>query len=126
MEQFALQMQLKAKLAQVDGVTDRFELLGADRQAQREVRIVHWEQKLQELAQVLGTNLDALPRRKSAPEKVLLAAAMKATSSVSNGWLAQRLRMGATTSISPLLYRFRQHGGAEQPAFRATLSRLST
>jgi hypothetical protein len=43
--------------------------------------------------------LAALPTKKSAEAKVLLAAAMKAATSASNGWLAERLVMGKPASV---------------------------
>ena len=45
--------------------------------------------------------------RKSAPEKVRLAALLKAGTAVSNGWLAERLRMGQPASVSQFVRRFR-------------------
>jgi hypothetical protein len=51
-----------------------------------------------------------------------LAAALKATTSVSMGWLAQRLQLGATDSVGSLLHRFRASGATERPASKATLS----
>lgn len=41
-----------------------------------------------------------LIERKSPPDKALLAAVLKATTSASNGWLGRRLAMGAPTSAS--------------------------
>src|SRR5664280_3679970 len=49
-----------------------------------------WEEKLGELARRARVDLDRLPPRCSSPEKVLLAAALKRTASVSNAWLAKR------------------------------------
>ncbi len=46
-------------------------------------------------AQALGIELNKLPARFSAPEKVSLAAVMKSATSVANGWLAEGLRTGA-------------------------------
>jgi hypothetical protein len=47
------------------------------------------------------------PLLKSAPAKLKLATAMKMTTSVSNPWLAQRLQMGAASSVTSLVHRFR-------------------
>jgi hypothetical protein len=79
----------------------------AGRNATRDARSEWWEYRLRVLAQALAINLAELPRKKSAPEKLTLAAAMKDTTSVSLGWLARRLQMGATDSIASLLTRFR-------------------
>jgi hypothetical protein len=59
-------------------VRARFELLGSDREAHREVRAAGWEKELQRLAGAMGVNLAVLPEKRSAVEKVQLAAAMKA------------------------------------------------
>jgi hypothetical protein len=61
------------------------------------------------IAQARGINLASLPRKKSACDKLTLAAAMKDATSVSLDWLAQWLQMGATASVSSLLTRFRAH-----------------
>ena len=65
-----------------------------------------WEQRLAELARGAGVDLQSQPVRKSAPEKVRLAAAMKRCTSVSNGWLAGRLRMGQPASASQFVRRY--------------------
>jgi hypothetical protein len=56
--------------------------------------------------------------------KVRLAAALKRTTSVSNGWLAERLQMGQPASVSQFVRRFVLAGGLEEPAFSAALSRV--
>ena len=65
-----------------------------------------WEERLQTLAAAAKVDLQKLGPRKSAPAKVLLAAAMKCSSSVSNGWLAQRLAMGQPASASQFVRRW--------------------
>jgi len=70
----------------------RFGGLGPD-----EVRIEReefWEERIQLLAKEANVDLAQLAPRKSAPQKVLLAAALKESTSVSSGWLSQRLVMG--------------------------------
>jgi putative transposase len=64
-----------------------------------------WEERLQHLAKVGGISLTSLGSKKSHPEKVLLAAAMKRSSSVSNRWLAERLKMGEPASVSQFVRR---------------------
>jgi hypothetical protein len=91
-----------------------------------EWREEHWEGMLQKAARVLKVRLDALPAQKSAPEKVQLAALLKASSAVSNGWLAQRLGMGQPASVSQFVRRFRQAKADGTPAFQAALSRVKT
>ncbi|MBG7606851.1 MAG: hypothetical protein IZT59_02300 [Verrucomicrobia bacterium] len=44
--------------------------------------------------------------RKSAPEKVLIAVLLRERTSVSNGWIAQRLAMGYTGAVSRLTGMF--------------------
>jgi REP element-mobilizing transposase RayT len=66
----------------------------------------HWEERLQELARVAKVALGTMPPPKSHPEKVLLASAMKASSSVSNTWLAERLAMGQPASVSQFVRRW--------------------
>jgi len=85
-------------------------LLGADKVSWREEMALAWEKKLQDAARVAEIDLVALPVRRSAPEKVRLAAVMKATTSVSNGWLAQRLGMGQPASVSQYVRRLRLRG----------------
>jgi hypothetical protein len=65
-----------------------------------------WEEKLQAYADAWKVDLNGLSPQKSAPEKVRLAAALKRTTSVSNTWLAQRLKMGAPASASQFVRRF--------------------
>jgi len=103
--------ELRARLREAAEQRSHFELVGADRDATREARSEWWEDRLRGLAQSLSIDLAALPRKKSAPEKLTLAAAMKDTTSVSLGWLAQRLQMGATDSVASLLTRFRARNG---------------
>ena len=107
------------------GVQERFELLGADRAAPVTARAELWEERLPSLAAGFGVAVSALPTKKSAEEKLRLAAAMKHITSVSNGWLAERWQMGATTSVSSFLHRFHESGRANTRAFKAVLSRFS-
>lgn len=101
---------------------ERFRVLGADGAAHREVRALVWEDALADLAKRFEVSLEALPAQKSAEPKLLLAAAMKATTSVSNGWLAERLQMGQPASVSQFVRRFRLGGGADTRAFRGVIA----
>ncbi len=114
---------LRKRLAERAVGTADFELYGAGAAAHREMREEHWEETIRRLAERLGVALDQLPARKSAKPKVRLAAAMKATTSVSNGWLGARLQMGPPASVSQYVRRFRLGGGAEEPAFREALAK---
>ena len=71
----------------------------------RAEREASWEEALHAYAECTRTDLAALPIKKSAEAKVLLAAAMKAATSASNGWLAERLGMGKPASVSQFVRR---------------------
>ena len=70
-------------------------------------RIAVWEEKLDTLAAAAGISLIELPAIKPHPHKVLLAVALKQTTSINNGWLARRLSMGAPASASQFICRLR-------------------
>jgi REP element-mobilizing transposase RayT len=116
---------LKKDLANTGAAREGFELLGADAHAHREMRAELWEEKLLQARKALGLQKAIFSTRKSAPEKVQLAALMKATTSVSNGWLAERLQMGKPASVSQFVRRFRLSGGSETRAFKAALSKVT-
>lgn len=101
-------------------------MLGADREAQREARAAVWEERLGIAAKELGVKLDRLPTRKSAVEKVGLAALMKAGTSASNTWLARRLQMGQPGSVTQFVRRFRLRGEADKRPFKTALSKVHT
>lgn len=104
----------------------RLTLLGADRAAHREAREAIWEERLQAAAKGWQVSLAKLPAPKSAREKVLLAATMKTVTSVSNGWLADRLKMGQPASVSQFVRRFRLAGEDKKPRFKSVLSRVKS
>jgi len=83
-----------------------------------------WEERLTELAAAAGINLAQLGPRKSDPDKVLLAALMKATTGVANGWLHERLAMGTPASVSQFVRRFRLEGGTESRRYQVVLSKV--
>jgi putative transposase len=91
-----------------------------------ELREDHWEEKLKRAAKDLKVDLHQLPAKKSASEKVRLAALLKAGTAVSNGWLAARLSMGEPASVSQFVRRFRMAGQDKSPEFEAALSRVKT
>lgn len=118
--------EINGALAAVADRAAPLELLGADRTAHQQARTLLWEDTLRGMAEAFGTDLGQLPRKKSAVEKVQLAAALKAVTSVSNRWLAERLQMGKATSIGALIRAFRLNGGTESRAFQTVLSRFTT
>lgn len=102
---------------------DRFEGLDpADALVERKEA---WEDKLQALAAGAKIDLKKLPAQKSHPDKVRLAAALKTSSSVSNGWLAERLKMGQPASASQFV---RRHllDPKKSRAVRTLLSKVKT
>ncbi|MEZ5414223.1 MAG: transposase [Opitutaceae bacterium] len=84
-----------------------------------------WEERLQMLAGAAKIDLQSLPAKRSHPDKVRLAAALKQTTSVSNGWLATRLGMGQPASASQFVRRYLLSEEA-QAATQALLSRVKT
>lgn len=87
----------------------------------RTERIVAWEERLQALAKAAKIDLTALPKPKSDGNKALLAAAMKQSTSVSNGWLSERLDMGQPASASQFARRWLLNSSGR----KATISLLS-
>jgi hypothetical protein len=116
--------ELKKGLQETGDAQSRFELLGADRSALLEARADLWEERLRLAARALGVSLAKLPHQKSAPDKVALASLMKQTTSVSNGWLTERLEMGQPASVSQYVRRFRLANGTESRAYKQALSRV--
>jgi REP element-mobilizing transposase RayT len=88
-------------------------------------RVIGWEARLRGFASLAGVDLGQLPPLKSAPEKVLLAAAMKRRTSVSNGWLAQRLGMGQPASVSQFVGNWERDPSRKQEVERL-LSTIKT
>jgi len=117
--------EMKAELVDSGATRGRFELLGADAEAHRAMKNELWEERLVAAAEAFGWSLEKLPTQKSAPQKVQLAALMRATTSVSNGWLAERLDMGEPASVSQYVRRFRMGGGFEERTFKKVLSRVN-
>jgi len=107
--------ELRKTLAVSAPGRERFEILGADRGAYRQARQELWEEKLCALAAAFSVDLPRLPPPKSAPPKVLRAAAIKSITPVSHRWLAQRLQLGKPSSVGALLLRSRRSGGGDTP-----------
>ena len=90
---------------QIAGWQER-RFIGLDVDERKAERTAMWEDALNAVAVAAGVNLAALPAKKSAEQKVLLAATMKQATSVSNGWLAERLGMGEPASASQFARRW--------------------
>jgi REP element-mobilizing transposase RayT len=82
-------------------------------------KVAGWEDRLAALARAAKIDLGSLPPRKSAREKVLLAAAMKQITSVSNGWLGERLQIGKPATVSQFVRRW-----SEDPKRKRQLQEL--
>lgn len=100
----AFRADMKKAAAEAGADLERF--AGLEPEAARQERSAQWEEQLQTLARLAKVKLEALPPPKSHPDKVLLAAAMKASCSVSNGWLAERMKMGEPASASQFARRW--------------------
>jgi len=84
---------------------DQSRFAGLEADAVSKERMERWEEQLQLLAAAAKIDLTKLADQKSHFDKVRLAAALKTSSSVSNGWLAQRLQMGQPASASQFVRR---------------------
>ena len=114
MRQEAAQLGARWKRARVAGV--------APGSAKTE-RAAAWEKRLRLLARTAKIKLEKLPAKKSHPDKMLLAAALKQSTSVSNGWLSQRLQMGEPASASQFARRWLL-GRAGQKATAQLLAKI--
>lgn len=103
----AFKAELQARMAPEGKDAEAFELLGGGAEARKTCREHRWGEILQAEASRRKIDLEKLPAPKSALPKVELAAFMKATTDVSNGWLARRLDMGEPASVSQFV---RRHG----------------
>ena len=79
---------------------------GLEPEAVQAERAELWEERLRALAKVAKIDLAELSGQKSHPDKVRLAAALKQSTSVPNGWLAERLSMGQPASASQFVRRY--------------------
>lgn len=118
------QAALKKDLVEAGESPRKTALLAADREAHREARQEIWEVKLRIAAEAFALDLAALPEKKSDDVKVRTAAVMKLSTSVANGWLAERLGMGQPASVSQFVRRFLLGGGGKDPKFEAVLVRF--
>lgn len=88
-------------------------------------RLAVWDERLQALARKARIDLEKLPELKSHPDKALLAAALKQSTSVSNNWLSQRLNMGQPATASQFARRWLLTPAGRQ-ATEQLLSRVKT
>ena len=115
---------LKKEFSAAAGGGAHVELLGADREAHRQIREEIWEDKLATAAAAFGVRLDRLPAQRSAVDKVRLAAVMKQGTAASNGWLAERLKMGQPGSVSQYVRRLKLAGGTDTTGYKRALSKV--
>lgn len=119
----AFRREMRENLALREAEVDRF--AGLEPEAVLTERQQVWTERLAHLAPAVGLDLNDLPARKSDPRKVLLAAALKLTTSVSNAWLAARLRMGRPSSVSQFVGRMLRDPAAAA-RLQSLLSRVET
>jgi hypothetical protein len=81
---------------------------------------------LEKIMAALRLDLRGLPAGKCAPEKVRVAALMRATTSVSNVWLAEKLKMGQPATVSQCVRRFRLANGEQTADDMQGASRVNT
>ena len=117
--------EMREEAAKLGADTDGKRFGGLEQAELREERVANWEERLRILAKTAKINLDSLPKQKSHADKALLAAAMKQSTSVSNGWLSERLAMGQPASASQFARRWLLHASGRK-ATAALLSRVKT
>lgn len=98
-------LELKEEVLRRGADLDRERLDRPGPMEARAEREAAWELRSDVLARAARIDLSALSERTSAAPKALLAAAMKQSTSVSNGWLAEHLQMGQPASVRPFVRR---------------------
>ncbi len=96
--------EMKKAAAEQGAELERF--AGLETEEVHRERSELWEERLQVLAHAAKIDLHAMAAKKSHPDKARLAAAMKLSCSVRNGWLADRLAMGKPSSASQFARRW--------------------
>ena len=102
---------------------DRARQLKISKEELRDLDNSIWEQSLRTFAKDFGLSLEPLGKKKSDLNKVILATLMKRRTSVSNGWLAERLEMGHPASVSQFVGRFERGEGRDKEKVDKFLSR---
>ena len=120
--------ELVRELTQRGADLEQMALLGDTQDGLRLVRETCWEERLQQVANLVAIDLTKLGPRKSDPGKVQLAALMKAATPVSNGWLCERLGMGTPASVSQFVRRWQLEPGNQKLTTRwvTALSKLNS
>ena len=81
----------------------------------REISEQQWTERLAACLRQAGRSAGEARRdRKSARWKIAIAAEMKQTTQVPNGWLAERLNMGSGMAVSQYVGRWRREGGQQE------------
>ena len=97
---------MRQEAAQRGADLDRERFGGLDPVNVQAERAVLWEERLLALTRETKIDLATLPPKKSHSAKVLLAAALKQSSSSPNGWISQRLQMGPPASARQFALRW--------------------
>ncbi len=95
----------KEALKNQGAALELFRFAGLEPEELAAERRAFWAERLEEFARLAKIELARLPEKKSAPEKALLATAMKMSTSASNAWIAERLRMGQSATVSQYVRR---------------------
>ena len=102
--------------------TRAWEISGA-----KEVRAVQWQMALARgLQTVRRSQNDLAPAAKSADWKLALAEWMKTTTQATNGWLGEKLHMGAPAALSRNLTEYRRHKRDHDPLWKRLISKSAT
>jgi len=109
------------------GLIKEFNLTGTvrswDSVGVREVRILLWQNMLEDGLRVLNRNPnDADRQRKSVQWKLAIAAWMKSKTQASNRWLSSKLNMGTPTAMSHNLTDYRRSVQATDPAWKKLIA----
>lgn len=104
----AFKQKVKSKAAEVGCSQGACVFPGLQRGELLKERHEKWKSQLAEHALRAGIDLKRLPAKKSAPQKLLLVAAMKASSTATNIWLARELHTGSGQALSVHLRRWRE------------------
>lgn len=103
------------KKAVVEDEEQRLAKLDLGERDLREIRELLWERQLESCLEQLGKDsAEAADSPKSSPWKIAIAAKLKRSSLCQNPWLAERLNMGAYSTVSRLVAEM--HSGKRQEA----------
>lgn len=92
-----------------------------------EIRELQWSEALTNFLAVAGLpQVQLLQLPKSAPQKLAVAAFMKARTQATNHWLCERLHLGHPRALSHNLTRYRRELRATDPLWQKLTSQYST